>query len=160
VNKDFHAKLKALDLESITKRLLHPENSLGWDNKQVSRAIYRYKIFLYLIYLYPNHAIIPTREIDIVWHYHILDTQKYASDCEFLFGYFLHHNPNCDSESKAGKLALSKAFAETMALFIEYFGISLTEENDNNQGTCLILTNNLQRASACVDPRGKGKLLK
>jgi hypothetical protein len=31
--------------------------------------------------------------VDTFWHFHILDTVKYAADCERVFGYFLHHNP-------------------------------------------------------------------
>ena len=148
-------------MEPIAKRLIHPEHGLGWNHKQVSQAIERYKMFLYLIYLYPNRAIIPTREIDIVWHYHILDTHKYASDCELLFGYFLHHNPNFDYEIEIEKLAWSEGFAETIALFAEHFGINLSEEIDNNQGAFFIFSNsNLQQASACVDPCSKGWLLR
>jgi hypothetical protein len=56
-------------------------------------------MFLYLMYLYPEQPIIPTREIDIVWHFHILDTRKYAFDCKILFGYFLHHRPSSESKT-------------------------------------------------------------
>jgi hypothetical protein len=160
-NKTFQTKLEALDLEPIAQRLINTEYGLGWNRKQVSRAIERYKMFLHLISLYPNRAIIPTREIDIVWHYHILDTHKYAYDCEFLFGCFLHHSPNFDYESDTVKLAWSKAFTETIALFAEHFGISLIDDNDNHQCAYFILTNsNPQQASACVDPRSKGWLLR
>lgn len=156
----FQKNLEVLDLEPIAQRLMYPEYGLGWERQQVSRAIAHYKMFLHLIYLYPNRAIIPTREIDTVWHYHILDTQKYACDCKFLFGYFLHHKPNFNYESETARLALSKAFAETKVLFVEHFGISF-DESDNNEGACFILTNNnLLRASACVDPCSKAWLLR
>ncbi|BAZ09315.1 peptidase [Calothrix sp. NIES-4071] len=134
--------------------LIHPEHGLGWNHKQVSQGIERYKMFLYLIYLYPNRTIIPTREIDTVWHYHILDTHKYAYDCEFLFGYFLHHNPNFDYESETLKLAWLEAIAETIALSAEHFGISLIDEND-----FMLTDSNLQQVNACVDPRSKWLLI-
>jgi|GEM_PF-5671984 hypothetical protein len=68
-------------------------------------------------------------------------------------------NANFDSDGETVKLALSKAFAETIELFLEHFGISF-DENDNYQYACFLLTNNInpQQASAYVDPRGKGWL--
>lgn len=141
-NSIFPTKFLVLDLESIAQRLMHPEDGLGWNSQQASRAIERYKMFLCLIYLYPNQAIVPTREIDIVWHFHILDTCKYAEDCERLFGYYLHHNPNFIAEDEVDNLVFVEGFNNTVALFAECFGIRLTEEN-----------NQLQQASACVDPK-------
>lgn len=35
-----------------------------------------------------------TQRVDCVWHAHILHTKRYAQDCEWFFGYFLHHTPN------------------------------------------------------------------
>ncbi|KAB8335769.1 glycine-rich domain-containing protein-like [Scytonema tolypothrichoides VB-61278] len=135
-SKTFQENLEALDLEPIAQRLMYPEDGQGWSCEQVEQAIAHYKMFLNLLYLYPNSAIVPTREIDIVWHYHILDTRKYACDCEWLFGYFVHHNPNFDFGSEADRLALERAFSDTKTLFAEHFGISL---------------NKLQQASACAD---------
>jgi hypothetical protein len=43
--------------------------------------------------MYPNESIAPLVDVDTFWHYHILDTMKYARDCEQVFGYFLHHYP-------------------------------------------------------------------
>jgi hypothetical protein len=42
---------------------------------------------------FPNEGAAPLFDVDIFWHYHILDTLKYAADCENVFGYFLHHFP-------------------------------------------------------------------
>jgi hypothetical protein len=43
--------------------------------------------------LYPEEDTAPLVDVDTFWHYHILDTMKYARDCEQAFGYFLHHYP-------------------------------------------------------------------
>ena len=36
----------------------------------------------------------PGREVDIVWHYHILDTEAYIRDTAQIFGRYLHHPPD------------------------------------------------------------------
>ncbi len=150
----FHQKLEALDLEPIAWRLMHPEDGLGWSREQVTKAVTRYKMFLYVMHLYPNRAIIPTREMDIVWHFHILDTRKYAADCESLFGYFLHHRPGDGSiKSLADKAAIETAFASTLALFSEYCGLILSGETHNYQSAFVInIHDELQQASGCPDP--------
>jgi hypothetical protein len=52
-----------------------------------------YRRFLYLMKIFPNEQTAPLVDVDTFWHYHILDTMKYATDCEQAFGYFLHHYP-------------------------------------------------------------------
>ncbi|QLH43881.1 MAG: hypothetical protein HWD59_15100 [Coxiellaceae bacterium] len=36
----------------------------------------------------------PSRDIDEIWHAHILHTQDYTEFCEKLFGFYLHHCPS------------------------------------------------------------------
>lgn len=36
---------------------------------------------------------VPNKQIDEMWHEHILDTRKYSDDCQTVFGYYLHHTP-------------------------------------------------------------------
>jgi hypothetical protein len=52
-----------------------------------------YRRFLCLMKMYPDEDTAPLVDVDTFWHYHILDTMKYAADCEQAFGYFLHHYP-------------------------------------------------------------------
>ncbi len=83
--------------------------------------------FLYLLYLYPNRTLVPTQEIDQVWRRHILDTRKYAQDCQWLFDYFVHHYPYFGIGTEAEKPALEMAFSCTQTLFTEHFGIDLAK---------------------------------
>lgn len=157
VNRDtfeykFKCKLEALDLQSVAARLMHPEVGLGWSAKQVEFAIARYKMFLHLMYLYPKQLIIPTREIDLVWHFHILDTRKYAFDCEILFGYFLHHRPSSGEKSEGNKILLETAFTLTLELLKKHFGLSIYTQNYSDQSVLVInLEDKLQQPSACPD---------
>ena len=82
-----------LDLESIVFSLTQREDGPGWTLRK-SRLLEKwYRRFLYLISLYPNYGLVPTKELDTFWHTHILDTQKYMDDCQRLFGRYFHHFP-------------------------------------------------------------------
>ena len=151
-NQTFQEKLESLDLSRIAQKLMHPDYGQGWTRQQVDQALARYKMFLNLLYLYPNSSIVPTQEIDQVWHQHILDTRKYAQDCQWLFGYFVHHYPYFGLGSDAEKQALETAFSDTRTLFAELFGIDVTEETYNLSETCAILREDqLQQPSACIE---------
>ena len=109
---------------------MYPSSGNGWSREKTTGAIARYLMFLCLIYLYPNRPIIPTLEIDAVWHQHILDTKKYAEDCQRLFGRFIHHFPYFGQRGESDRENLYLAFAETQALFQERFGAgALAEAN-------------------------------
>jgi hypothetical protein len=82
-----------LDLDAIKMKLMHKESGEGWSAAQADAAEFEYRRFLTLMKLFPHEQVSPLFEVDIFWHYHILDTMKYAADCDHIFGYFLHHFP-------------------------------------------------------------------
>ena len=88
-NQLFIGKLKQLDLKAIANELMHSTEE-KWSFERTKQASSHYSMFLWLVNLYPKRQLVPTQEIDKVWHYHILDTMKYAEDCQMLFGRFVH----------------------------------------------------------------------
>ena len=124
--RKFISKLTQLDLQPIAYSLIH-SNEEKWNIQKTNQAISAYQMFLLLIYLYPNSQLVPNQEIDRVWHYHILDTMKYAEDCEMLFGKFIHHFPYFGKRGKIDRENLRKAFEQTQVIFEEHFGISMDE---------------------------------
>ena len=82
-----------LDLEPIKAKLMHAESGEGWSRAKADAVEKEYRRFLCLMKLYPDEPTAPLVDVDTFWHYHILDTQKYAADCDTMFGYFLHHYP-------------------------------------------------------------------
>ena len=86
-----------------------------------SRDLYRR--FLALNIVYRDQKICPTGPIDEFWHAHILDTQAYASDCQHLFGEYLHHFPYFGMRGPADRSDLESAFDQSTALFVRHFGI-------------------------------------
>jgi len=83
----------AIDLDPIKLKLMHVESGEGWSLDRANAVEKEYRRFLCLMKLYPEEETAPLVDVDTFWHYHILDTMKYAADCEQAFGYFLHHYP-------------------------------------------------------------------
>jgi len=90
---DLFAAVMALDLAPIKFKLMHVESGEGWSLAKADAVEKEYRRFLCLMKLYPEEDTAPLVDVDTFWHYHILDTMKYASDCQQAFGYFLHHYP-------------------------------------------------------------------
>jgi hypothetical protein len=90
--KEF-AVFEALDLSPIKMKLMHVESGEGWSAMRADAVETEYRRFLFLMKKYPDSQASPTVDVDTFWHYHILDTMKYARDCKAVFGYFLHHYP-------------------------------------------------------------------
>ena len=86
-------EISELDLEPIKRKLMHRESGEGWTPEQANAVEVEYRRFLYLMKKFPTEQTSPSVAVDTFWHYHILDTMKYAVDCEQVFGYFLHHYP-------------------------------------------------------------------
>jgi hypothetical protein len=82
-----------LDLEPIKVKLMHEESGEGWTLQKANAVEFEYRRFLYLMKTFPHEQTAPLFDVDIFWHYHILDTMKYAADCDVVFGHFLHHFP-------------------------------------------------------------------
>jgi hypothetical protein len=91
-NDLFNAVMQ-LDLEPIKTKLMHVESGEGWSLDKANAVEKEYRRFLCLMKIYPDEPIAPLVDVDTFWHYHILDTMKYAVDCEQAFGYFVHHYP-------------------------------------------------------------------
>lgn len=80
-----------LNLEAVAYKVVADE---WWTIERVDRVCMEYRAFLQAIRdCPPDASIAPTREVDIFWHAHILDTRKYIEDCAQLFGGYVHHYP-------------------------------------------------------------------
>jgi len=113
-----------LDLEPIKVSLTQREDGAGWTLTKAELLEVWYRRFLYLVNLYPEKAIVPSKDIDIFWHTHILDTQKYMDDCETLFGRYFHHFPYFGMRGEKDRSNLEDAFLETDELYLQHFGES------------------------------------
>jgi hypothetical protein len=86
-------EINELSLRRIIFKSMDANSGYGWDLEMALSVADLYRAFLFLCKTYPDQVIVPTSEVDDFWHLHILDTRNYISDCERMFGYYLHHFP-------------------------------------------------------------------
>jgi hypothetical protein len=122
ISASHFASIAALDLQPISTRLMHPEAGEGWSPEKTCAVELEYRRFLYLMKLFPNEPTAPVVDVDTFWHYHILDTAKYAADCKQTFGYFLHHNPYIGLRGEGDEEVLHYYGERMRELYVETFG--------------------------------------
>ena len=113
-----------LDLEPIKFSLTQREDGPNWPLNKAETLEVWYRRFLYLSSIYKDKVIVPSKDIDMFWHTHILDTQKYMLDCENLFGRYIHHFPYFGMRGEKDRNQLKKSFHETEELFLLHFSES------------------------------------
>jgi hypothetical protein len=114
--------IEALDLSMIKRKLQDPEEGMGWTAEECDAVEVEYKRYLALKRAYPDREIVPNQPVDKFWHYHILDTMRYAEHCQAIFGYFLHHFPYFGMNGPEDEQALVDAFDDTSTLYEAAFG--------------------------------------
>jgi hypothetical protein len=119
----------ALDLEPIVYKLTHAEpDEQAMTIAEADQAVELYRCFLKLCVLHPGAALVPTRQLDRVWHTHMLDTAKYRADCDDVFGHFMDHFPYAGLRGDDDRRAWRDAFDRTRRLFREHFDTEIGSE--------------------------------
>ncbi|MDO8508520.1 MAG: glycine-rich domain-containing protein-like [Nanoarchaeota archaeon] len=123
-NPELMDKISKLDLDPIKYKLMHKDEGegKGWDREKVDLVEEQYKRFLYMSATHSKSSIVPTKDIDEFWHYHILDTRKYAEDCQNTFGFFVHHFPYLGLRGEEDVKLLHISFKDTQEKYKRMFG--------------------------------------
>lgn len=101
----------------------------GWEIEKIISTEKNYKYWLILHKVYGcSVAMAPSKILDEYWHAHILDTKKYMDDCNYVFGYYLHHYPYFGLTDKETKEDLANGFELTRRLFQYHFSCDLLGE--------------------------------
>jgi hypothetical protein len=124
---DLFKVVMELDLDPIKVKLMHVESGESWSQTRANAVEKEYRRFLWLMKMYPNESIAPLVDVDTFWHYHILDTMKYARDCEQVFGYFLHHFPYIGMRGEQDEQFRLDSGERMRTLYEATFGDSFTE---------------------------------
>ena len=119
--EEFNARL---DLEPIVFSLIRRDDGPGWLVEKCRLIEKWYRRFFYLAHLYRDNELVPTKDIDLFWHTHILDTQKYMEDCDRLLGRYYHHFPYFGMRGEDDRKNLERAFDQTESLYLKHFGES------------------------------------
>jgi hypothetical protein len=130
-------KINSIDLSMVKLKLMDQEEGQGWSREYVDLVEVRYRKYLLMLRADPGSDAVPTRDIDLFWHQHILDTRAYARDCERVFGEFIHHFPYFGMRGEEDALDLRDSFEETKALYMRLFGeLYCEDENPAAPGRC------------------------
>jgi hypothetical protein len=123
--------ISTLKFDDVRERLMHRKGwwwSLRHDVGKIERE---YRQFLYLIATNRGRTVVPwSQDLDDFWHEHILDTARYAADCEHIFGGFIHHDPHLPMGSRAH----SDAFRATIEMYRQAFGEKIRKRRKEGPG--------------------------
>jgi hypothetical protein len=122
ISSDEMKAFAALDLTPIKMKLMHVESGESWSLEKTNAVEVEYRRFLFLMKKYPDEQAAPSVQVDTFWHYHILDTMKYARDCQQAFGYFLHHYPYVGLDSDSTEADQQRAGDRMQELYRANFG--------------------------------------
>jgi hypothetical protein len=148
--QEFQQRLDRLDLEPVVVKLMDKKEGEGWTLAYADQRVKEYKMFLMLNFLYPEHDFVPTHDIDCVWHRHVMDTEKYNTDCEMLYslayqrflvailkpifsllgirvsaGIFFDHFPYFGMRGEDDRKHLGLGYLKTQEYFMNHFGVSI-----------------------------------
>lgn len=123
-----------IDLAPIKRKLTDEQHGLAWSAQRADDAEKLYRCFLALQILYAEseQRIVPPSEVDLFWHQHILDTRKYAMDCDLVLGRFLHHFPYFGMRGPDDERALFEAATWSISQFRSCFGDSIGQLLDSS----------------------------
>src|SRR4051812_36163331 len=75
----------------FTEKLAYEQ---GWSHSFAERVVGEYRRFVYLTCI-AGHVVVPSDEVDMAWHQHLLDTEQYWGEfCKTVLVRPLHHRPN------------------------------------------------------------------
>ena len=122
---DLHPEVAALDLDLVRHKLAEPDDgSTPLTGEVLGYALDEYRRYLTLVVSNPTTPLVPTKLIDRVWHAHILDTRRYAADCDRIFGHFMHHDPSLGIGGEQAVAQLNAMFDITAAIYEARFAES------------------------------------
>ena len=86
-------KQPEFDLGPIVEQMGYKPEFKDWTPDRIMTAIRGYRVFLAECKANPETPLTPDRDVDMVWHQHMLNSKRYFDDCRAYFGYYLHHLP-------------------------------------------------------------------
>ena len=107
-----------LKTESFFKKFVASTTKIGsttLSEDEISTSIDRYCKFLRLARDHPSVLLVPTLDIDLVWHAHMLHPAAYAHDCLAIVGRVFHHD---DGDGMGAAEKLSQGLQKTAALWL------------------------------------------
>jgi hypothetical protein len=117
---DTHSVRISVDLAVAAHRVEEGFFS-GRTQDETVESAERYLKFLALVQKYPDAIIAPTRDIDEMWHLHMLHPVAYYRDCMSSFGEIIDHDGGFGSEPEEAPV-LAATFDYTAQLWQQEYG--------------------------------------
>jgi uncharacterized protein (TIGR04222 family) len=123
VQSALYQRLEAYQLNDNTHEfgfIRHLMKSHGWTQDYSARAITEYKKFAFLAVV-ADHQVVPSDQVDQVWHAHVLLTQSYWDEfCPKVLGKPLHHHPARGGRPERAEF--HDLYTKTIASYRHFFG--------------------------------------
>jgi uncharacterized protein (TIGR04222 family) len=123
VQSALYQRLEAYQLNDNTHEfgfIRHLMKSHGWTQDYSARAITEYKKFAFLAVV-ADHQVVPSDQVDQVWHAHVLLTQSYWNEfCPKVLGKPLHHHPARGGRPERAEF--HDLYTKTIASYRHFFG--------------------------------------
>ena len=84
------------------------------DTKFLDDSLCRYQMMLNLMRLHPDQFIVPTYDIDNIWHTHLAYPARYFADCLRVVGHDVGHDDSENDRSEGSKLRVSAKKTELL----------------------------------------------
>jgi hypothetical protein len=127
LENDEYSKIDADFLERIASSAKNQSSFLwhvNWpeyeDNAFLEESVQRYESMLVLMKKHPKQFIVPTYDIDNIWHTHLAFPYRYIADCSRIAGREINHYEVGGHDRSSGGF-LSKSTAKTEQLWNEAF---------------------------------------
>lgn len=114
--------VRNIDLGPIVFKLLLEESPVDWSEEKAVRVSEEYRKFLTLAKEGGGVSTVASIDIDLIWHQHILDTEKYYNDTMSAFGHFVHHFPYLGTRGEDDKKLLYNTYQKTLERYEKRFG--------------------------------------
>ena len=109
----------------------------GVDEQTIHTAELRYRKFLGLAAKYPDVELSPARDIDEVWHLHMLQPRAYAEDCNRIFGVILDHDGGFGKDSEQQYQELLGIFDHTAELWSSEYSEPYVTDSQTEVVKCI-----------------------
>tara|TARA_B100001094_G_C18123787_1_gene768333 strand:- start:993 stop:1448 length:456 start_codon:yes stop_codon:yes gene_type:complete len=114
-------KQNIITVDLVDKARRSEDMPQGWTDDDSKYHLERYTKWLRLVQKYPGQPFAPTRNIDKMWHLHMLSPVSYIKDCTKLFGCILDHDGGFGALPEE-EPALKATFEKTAELWMKEYG--------------------------------------
>ncbi len=90
----------------------------GWMPEHAERTMDEFRRFVFLRVCNGGNSLVPSPDVDEVWHLALQYTKRYAMMCRRFCGGFMHHDPSTSAQEK---VALRQRYGNTIRLYMEVF---------------------------------------